>query len=112
MKVTEREEGGIAVLDLEGEADAYNSGQIKNAVNGLVEKGSVKVVINLAGLSYMDSSAIGVLVAGKTSMRNNGGDLKVCSPTRPVAKVFEITRVGSFLEVYEDEAEALAAFGS
>jgi anti-sigma B factor antagonist len=110
MKLTEKEIDGVTVLYPEGEADAYNCNQIKAAVGRLAEAGRLQVLINLSGLSYMDSSAIGVLVAGKTSLKKVGGDLKVCDPTKPVAKVFEVTRVGSFLEIYPDEARGLASF--
>jgi anti-sigma B factor antagonist len=111
MKLTEEQIDGITVVFLEGEADAYNCNQIKTALGEIIEAGRHRVLIDLSSLSYMDSSAIGVLVAAKTSMHKQGGDLKVCSPTRAVVKVFEITRVGSFLEVHPDQAGALAAFG-
>lgn len=111
MKISDKTIGSVTVLYPDGEADAYNCSVIKQAITRLADEGRHLLLVNLSGVPYMDSSAIGMLVAGKTSLRKQGGDLKVCCPVKAVSKVFEITRVGSFLEIFPDESGGLAAFG-
>jgi anti-sigma B factor antagonist len=81
-------------------------------VSDLVRKGEKKILLNLGDTSYIDSSGIGELVAAFTSVRKQGGELKLLNLTRKVHDVLQITKLYTVFHILDDEAAAIAAFSS
>jgi Anti-anti-sigma regulatory factor (antagonist of anti-sigma factor) len=67
-------------------------------------------VINLDKVSYIDSSGIGALISSLSNLKKYQGGLKICNVSGSVRKVFELTKLTSFFEIYDSEQEAISAF--
>jgi len=86
-----RSENGWAVLEVQGEVDLYTSSQLRDAILRLAEEGENRIVIDLNNVSFMDSSGLGVLVAGLKRARERGGELALVFGEGSVQKVLGIT---------------------
>ena len=86
------------------------SSVFRETLRELVGKGQKKVLLNLAGVSYIDSSGIGELVSGFTSVTNQGGQLKLLNLNKRVQDLLQITKLYTVFEVFEDEAAAVRSF--
>jgi anti-sigma B factor antagonist len=86
------------------------SSTFRDTIKDLVTKGDKKVLLNLSEVSYIDSSGIGELVSGFTTVSNAGGKLKLVGLTKRVQDLLQITKLYTVFEVFDDEAPALASF--
>jgi anti-sigma B factor antagonist len=108
-----RHVGDVAVIDVAGRLTlGEGSGAIREEVQGLLTHGQKKILMNLADVSYIDSSGIGELVADFTSMTNAGGALKLMGVSRGVKELLRVTKLTNIFEVHQDEADALSSFAS
>lgn len=111
MKVTTRQVDGITVLDLSGRITlGEGSVQLRDAVRDLLAKGSKLILLNLADVNYIDSSGIGELVSAYTTVRNQGGELKLLNLTKKVHDLLQITKLYTVFDVKDDEASAIASY--
>lgn len=110
MEISRRQSGDVVILDVNGEIDLYNAPEIKDTINKLIEEKKYNVVINLDKVSYIDSSGIGALISSLSNLKKYQGGLKICNVSGSVRKVFELTKLTSFFEIYDSEQEAIAAF--
>ncbi len=110
MDITRRESGDVVILDVNGEIDLYNAPEIKETINRLIEEKKYNVVINLDKVSYIDSSGIGALISSLSNLKKYQGGLKICNVSGSVRKVFELTKLTSFFEIYDSEPDAINAF--
>jgi anti-sigma B factor antagonist len=109
MDISIRKAGSITILDLNGQLKLGESEQtFRQQFQSLVEQGSRHIAINLAGVSYIDSSGIGSLVRAFTQVKKAGGRCTFFSPTKPVSQLIHMVRLDSVLEIAADEAAALA----
>ena len=86
------------------------SSAFREVVRDLVSKGNKKILLNLADVSYIDSSGIGEMVSGFTTAANNGGQLKLLGLTHRVRDLLQITKLYTVFEVYDEEAKAVGSF--
>lgn len=98
---------GAAVLTLGGRLNMVSAPQLKAAINEAVEGGRTHVVVDLAEVGFMDSSGLGVLIAGLKKARQDGGDLRITGVTQQVATVLQLTNLDRVLHAYGDAEEAL-----
>jgi anti-sigma B factor antagonist len=113
-----RQSGDATVLDLSGrisvgEALAFGprSGVVlADVISELAKKGQRKILLNLKAVKYIDSSGIGDLVRNYTSLRRQGGELKLLSPTPTVLEALRITHLDRILDIKEDEQLAVQSF--
>ena len=111
MKANTRQVDGITILDLSGRITlGEGSVQLRDAVRDLLAKGSKKILLNLADVNYIDSSGIGELVSAYTTVRNQGGDLKLLNLTKKVHDLLQITKLYTVFDIKDDEASAVASF--
>jgi len=111
MKVKTRQVDGVTILDLSGRITlGEGSVQLRDAVKDLVAKGHKKIVLNLGDVSYMDSSGVGELVTAFTTVKNQGGELKLVNLTKKIEDLMTITKLVTVFDIHEDEAKAIAAF--
>ena len=83
---------------------------MRDTVKDLLGKGQKKILLNLGDVSYIDSSGIGELVSAFTSVRNQGGELKLLHLTKKVHDLLQITKLYTVFDVKDDEAAAIGAF--
>ena len=98
----------VTVLDLSGRFDAHTASIVIAALEKAASVSPAKVVVNLGGVSFMDSTALAALVQGMKRCRQAGGDLRLCNLQQPVRIIFELTRLDKAFDIYSSEAEALA----
>jgi anti-sigma B factor antagonist len=111
MKVTTRQVDGVTILDLSGRITlGEGSVQLRDAIRDLLSKGSKLILLNLADVNYIDSSGIGELVSAYTTVRNQGGELKLLNLTKKVHDLLQITQLYTVFDVKDDEATAIASF--
>ena len=109
--ITERRNGSVTVLDLQGNIRLGEGNiELHNILRFLVEKGERRVLLNLAEVSYIDSSGLGELVAGYTTLQKNQGELKLLHLTMRVRELMVITKLLTVFDVYDSEAEAVNSF--
>jgi anti-sigma B factor antagonist len=102
---------GVNVIDLSGRITiGEGSVVLRDLVRGLMQRNETKVLLNLADVSYIDSSGIGELVSGFTTFNNQGGKLKLLNLTRKVQDLLSITKLLTVFEVFDDEAKAIQSF--
>ncbi len=111
MKATARHHGKVTVVDVSGKI-TIGDGDIKlrEAVNGLLDEGRKSILLNMSGVSYMDSAGIGELVACYKRAREKGVSLKLLNPNGKVQDLLILTKLQEIFDIYRDEREALASF--
>ena len=111
LEVNERQAGDVTILDMTG-AVRIGEGSIAlcDAIRGLADSGKKKILLNLAGVNYVDSSGIGELIANYTTVSRQGGQLKLLNLTDRIQNLLVITKLLTVFDSYEDEGEALKSF--
>ena len=109
--VTSIEEvGRVFVVTLHGEIDAFTTPSLREDLRGLVEEtGGLVVVIDLAAVTFIDSSAIGALVGTFRRLRERDGELRIVQPRSAASRIFELTGLDAVLDLYPDRGAALSA---
>ncbi len=110
MEIEVRNRDKVAILDINGEIDLYNAPEIKSKIGELMESGKSDIIINLEKVSYIDSSGIGVLISSLSSLKKAGGSLKIINVFASVRKVFELTKLTSFFDIYDSEDNAMNSY--
>jgi anti-sigma B factor antagonist len=113
MKIETRNTRGVTIIEPKGRI-TIEEGTIalRSAISEALEAGALNILINLGGLSAIDSSGIGELVSAYTSVNNRGGKLKLVSVPSKVIEITQITQLKSKFEVYENEAQAINSFST
>jgi anti-sigma B factor antagonist len=86
------------------------SATLRDAMRDMVSKNQKKILLNLGEVSYIDSSGIGELVSGFTTVTNSGGALKLLNLNKRVKDLLQITKLYTVFDVHEDEAGAIRSF--
>ncbi len=112
LNINERQAGDVTVLDLSGKITiGEGSVALRAAIRRLLEEGKKRILLNLAGVSYVDSSGIGELVSSYTAIgKEEGGQLKLLNLTQKIRDLLTITKLLTVFDVYDSEAEALNSF--
>lgn len=111
LQISSRRVGDVTVLDLRGRATLGAGNDALSAeLRNLVESEPAKIVVNLDGVSQMDSSAISTLVRSFVTAERGGGKLKLLNPKGHVRDVLELTRLTQSIPTYYDEPAAIASF--
>lgn len=111
VKMSSRQVGDVTVVDATGRITLGEGASIfRDVIRDLAAKGNKKILVNLADVSYIDSSGIGEMVSSFTTVTNHGGQLKLLSLTKRVKDLLQITKLYTVFEVFEDEASAVRSF--
>lgn len=112
MQTTIRHIGDIAVLDISGRITLGEENvMLRGIVRGLTDKGNKKIVLNLSGVQYVDSAGVGELVRTHTSVRNQGGQLRLVNLNKRVNDLLQMTRLSAVFDIERDEASAIRSLG-
>jgi anti-anti-sigma factor len=99
------------VLRLEGEFDAFNLADLRGAIDGLLAAGHLKVVANLEGLTFLNSTALNYLIRVKQRLSDAGGDLFLVHPTPFVNKTLGALGLLTYFKLFDSDDEAILHFG-
>ena len=110
MEIINSTNGLIPVLQLKGRFDAHEVEPVRVWMQEQVVLENVKIIINLAGVNFIDSTALSTLVRGLKHCREKGGDLHVCNLQQPVRVIFELTRLDKAFEIFPSLEQAAQAF--
>ena len=111
MTIQERVVGSVTVLDCDGKLILGDGdGLLKDKVHSLIFQGRKQVLLNMGGVSYVDSSGLGALVATSLTAKNNGGTIKLLNLTKRLHDLLTISKLVNVFETYDSEADALRSF--
>ena len=111
VRLNNRQVGDVTVIDANGRITlGEGSSTFRDSIKDLTAKGNKKILLNLADVSYIDSSGIGEMVSAFTSVTNAGGQLKLLNLTKRVKDLLQITKLYTVFEVFDDEAAAVRSF--
>jgi len=111
VKLTTRQVGDVTVIDATGRITLGEGASLfRDMVRDLATKGNKKLLVNLNEVSYIDSSGIGEMVSGFTTVTNHGGQLKLLGLSKRVKDLLQITKLYTVFEVFDDEAAAVRSF--
>ena len=111
IKLNIRQVGDVTVVDVAGRVTlGEGSSSLGDALRGVAGKGSKKVIVNFAEVSYIDSSAIGELISGYSTLSKVGGQLKLMGLNKRVKDLLLITKNYTIFDIHDNEAGALGSF--
>lgn len=111
MEIQISEINGVVKLkcvgDMVGGPDAT---LLSEKIHELIKSGKNSILVDMEGAAWMNSSGLGILIAGLTTVRNSGGELKLLHLAQKIQELLRITKLDKVFEVYDDEGEAIASF--
>ena len=111
MKATIRQVDSVVVVDISGRITlGEGCAQLRELIRDQLGKGKKWVLLNLADVTYIDSSGIGELVSAFTAVSNQGGQLKLLNLTKKVHDLLQITKLYTVFDIHDDEAKAISSF--
>ena len=110
MTISERQVGTATVLAVSGKLTLDDAGQLKGKVSSLLAAGHKQIVLNLGGVSYIDSSGLGEMVSCHTTATRENGAIKLAQLGKRATDLIVITKLNMVFDVYDTEKEALASF--
>jgi anti-sigma B factor antagonist len=111
MTTSTRQTGGVTIVDISGRIVlGEESAALRQLVCDLLSKGHKNILFNLGDVNYIDSSGLGNLVGAFTSVRKQGGELKLLNLTNKVQDLMQITRLYTVFDIMDDEAVAVKSF--
>ena len=99
---------GLGLIELSGEVDLYTAPRFKDDLLALIDEGVVELVVDLSAVTFIDSTALGVLISGVKRLHDADGRLLVVAGSKPVVRILSITGLDRVLAVYETREDALA----
>ena len=114
MQLEERIVGHVAIVTVTGDITLNKGGDVllKDKVQSLIQQGQKNLLVDLGGVSYVDSAGLGELVQAYATTKNRGGALKLLNVTKRLRDLLVVTKVLTVFDTYDNEAAAVASFGS
>jgi anti-sigma B factor antagonist len=111
LKASSREIDGVIVIDLDGRITLGDgSALLRDLIRENLTKGHTKLLLNLAAISYLDSTGLGELVSGYRLVKSNGGELKLLKLNKKVSDLLQVTKLYAVFDIHNDESQAVASF--
>jgi anti-anti-sigma factor len=111
MEVLVREEGKAGIIEIAGEIDIYNCGELGKIIDEYINRGIIRIVVDLGKVTYIDSSTIGVLLSEQKRLEARHGGLKLLNLKGAPRNVLEMARLQDVFSIYDDERQAIESFG-
>ncbi len=111
MKLQPKEHDGIVTLRIQGklmggpDADVFRS-----TIYDLIERGKKKIIVDLRSVNWVNSTGIGILTSAFTTLRKNGGDLKLIHVSEKIQSILYVTKLNLIFECFDSEEEAITSF--
>ena len=110
--IPQRRIGQVAVVAPEGRLDAATAPNLKDLLKGLVARGESRIVLDMSGVDFVDSSGLGVLVASLKTAESAGGDLRLASMSPGVRGIFELIKLHLVFRIFDDREGALKSWAN
>jgi anti-sigma B factor antagonist len=110
FSATIRQVGQVSVVEVSGKLTSFESGALRGSIAKLLKEGRKQILLNLRGLTYLDSSGIGELVQTYMSVIRGGGEMKVVGLSDKVEEILKITQLYQVFQEFQDEQAALRSF--
>ncbi len=111
MKFDIRERRGVVVIALDGEmVGGPDATVLTEKLHDLIDSGKNRIVVDLACVDWMNSSGLGILIGGLTTVRNSGGELKLLNLPKKIQGLLKVTKLDRVFEVFENEGEVVGSF--
>ena len=111
MQIEERPTGDVMILDLTGKLTIGDGDELlRDKINSLLQQDKRRLLLNLAEVPYIDSAGLGEIVRTYTTVKNNGGDLKLLNLTKRIEDLLAITKLATVFESFDSEQEAVNSF--
>jgi len=111
MKATSRTANGVEIIKLDGKITiGAGDSQLREVIGNALTAGKTNLLLDMSGVTTIDSSGIGELVGSYTTVTNRGGKLKLLHLPAKLNELLHVTQLITVFEVYENEAEALGSF--
>ncbi len=106
MDINIKDLGRHKILEIVGDVDLYNAGELKQSVFKVLSSDDVNsLIIDMGSVSYMDSSGIGALVAGQKKIKTKGGSFALLKMKEDVLNVLKLATLDQFFTIYEEESQ-------
>ncbi|MDE3156630.1 MAG: STAS domain-containing protein [Acidobacteriota bacterium] len=113
MDIAQRSIGNVVVVDVTGQIRLGDGDELlRDKIQSLLHQGYKQIVLNLAGVSYIDSAGLGEIAHAHASITRQGGKLKLAGITKRLHDLLSITRLLTVFDTYDTETEAAESFGS
>jgi len=111
MKIERRKVGNVTILDLKGKI-LFGDGidELRQSINGAIKDGEKQMVLNFAEVPYLDSTGLGEVVRSYTTLKKEGGTVKIVNLTNKVKDLMMVTKLITVFETFENENEAVKSF--
>lgn len=111
MQTSIRQVHDITIVDISGRITLGEGNvMLRETILGIIQKGNNKILLNLHDVGYVDSSGIGELVKSYTTVRNQGGQMKLLNPSKRMRDLLQMTRLSAVFDIQADEASAIQSF--
>lgn len=111
MKMVEEERGSVVVIRMNGKLLGGSDVEpFRKSIKDFVAQGRNNILIDMSNVSWVNSSGLGMLIAGYHTVRSAGGRLKLVGVNQRIEQIFMVTKLHTIFETYEEEAAALASF--
>ena len=111
LEIQQREREGIFILDLDGRLTVGNEvAAFRDRLQKLIDSGRNNIIVNLKGVDYIDSTGLGALVIVATTMRKNGGNVKLLNLNRRNIELLVMTKLATVFEIFTDEQDAVNSY--
>ena len=108
MTIDARDVDGVHVVQMEGQVRISTQNDFKDYLDQLSHNfGAATVLLNMTGVSYMNSAGIGIIVDSFKKFREKGGRLTMCNLSPDILRLFEVTKLNRFIEIFEGETAAM-----
>jgi len=111
MKIKSREAGKVTILDVSGKLMGGEDADLfRDTIHGLLEQGKKRILVNLSEVRWVNSTGVGILITGYTTMRRNKGDLKLLNVSNKIQSILYVTKLNLIFECFDNEDEAVASY--
>jgi anti-sigma B factor antagonist len=111
VRIQSRDKQKVAIIDLFGKLmGGPDADTFKKTIRDLIDRGKKNIIVNLGGVSWINSTGVGILITGYTTLRKTGGDLKLLNVSEKIQSILYVTKLNLIFECFDDEDEAVKSF--
>ena len=113
MKIKERQSDGVTILEVSGKIMGGPDAELFNTtLKSLIHQGQARVVVDLAKVTWVNSTGLGILISGYTTLKRNEGEMKLLNVSDRIEIIFMVTKLHTVFETFKDEDEAVQSFAT
>ncbi len=110
MEYFESKQDGIYILRIHGNLDMLNAGILKERLNNFISQNEIKVILDLGGVNFIDSSGFGLIMSLNDKLSEAGGGLRIAKVSKTIRQIFKISKISSVVQLFETTEEAIKSF--